>query len=122
MVPARSPIPHVVAFTCCPGETSGILFSKRSTNPIATRVARGGIAARRPQALALLNDQQVLKASVAGGVIENDPDPVMSLFRRVLGRRSTAKEAALAADFLQQSPLSELCRAMFNTNEFVYVD
>jgi hypothetical protein len=28
----------------------------------------------------------------------------------------------IAREFLAESPLSELCRALFNVNEFVYLD
>ena len=31
-------------------------------------------------------------------------------------------EAMAASEFLKDSPLSEFCRALFNVNEFVYVD
>ena len=39
-----------------------------------------------------------------------------------LGRRPTPTEMRLAQEFLEESPLSELCRALFNVNEFVYLD
>ena len=41
-------------------------------------------------------------------------------YRLILGRAPTEREQAVAADFLRQSPLTELCRAVFNLNEFVY--
>ena len=43
-------------------------------------------------------------------------------YRLVLGRSPSAKEADRATAFLKDSPLSELCRALFNLNEFVYLD
>ena len=33
-----------------------------------------------------------------------------------------AQEMSLAREFLRDSPLAELCRALFNVNEFVYLD
>jgi hypothetical protein len=39
-----------------------------------------------------------------------------------VGRRPTAAETTAAREFLRDSPLSELCRALFNVNEFVYLD
>ena len=38
------------------------------------------------------------------------------------GRPATAKEAAQAVAFLQKRTAQELCLALFNANEFVYVD
>jgi hypothetical protein len=40
----------------------------------------------------------------------------------VLGRQPSPEEQKLAHEFLSRSPLSELCRALFNLNAFVYVD
>jgi hypothetical protein len=80
-----------------------------------------------PQALALLNAELVVEAAAAlaarlekeaGGARER----VELAFRVVLGRRPTAAEAEDAAGFLASSPLRELCRALFNANEFVYLE
>jgi hypothetical protein len=43
-------------------------------------------------------------------------------YRLTLGRAPTDTELRLSRDFLADSPLSEFCRALFNVNEFVYVD
>jgi hypothetical protein len=43
-------------------------------------------------------------------------------YRLTLGRPATAAERDRAQAFLRGSPLSELCRALFNLNEFIYVD
>jgi hypothetical protein len=40
----------------------------------------------------------------------------------VLGRNPSTAERERAVLFLGESPLSELCRALFNLNEFVYLD
>ena len=47
---------------------------------------------------------------------------VVLAYRLALGRPPTAKELDLARAFLNQSPLNEFCRALFNLNEFVYVE
>jgi hypothetical protein len=39
-----------------------------------------------------------------------------------LSRRPSERELALARDFLASSPLTELCRAVFNLNAFVYLE
>jgi Protein of unknown function (DUF1553)/Protein of unknown function (DUF1549) len=80
-----------------------------------------------PQALALLNASDVLEAARALAARLNAEAPteeqrITLAYRLVLGRRSTEKEQRLAREFLRQSPLSELCRALFNVNEFVYLD
>jgi hypothetical protein len=51
-----------------------------------------------------------------------EDERVVQAYRLTLGRRPTATEIALAREFLRESPLSELCRALFNLNEFVYLD
>jgi len=43
-------------------------------------------------------------------------------YRLTLGRLPSDAERKLAHDFLAQSPLSELCRGLFNLNEFIYLD
>jgi hypothetical protein len=80
-----------------------------------------------PQALALLNTSDVLeaaKALAARLTLEGQtPDErVTHAYRLILGRRPSEAELAAARDFLRESPLSELCRALFNVNEFVYLD
>ena len=80
-----------------------------------------------PQALALLNSADALataKALAARLTREADTESarVALAYRLVLGRNATPAEHARAAAFLAESPLSELCRALFNLNEFVYLD
>jgi hypothetical protein len=79
------------------------------------------------QALTLLNASDVTeaaKALAARVTVETrtEEERVALVYRLALGRRPTAAELRLARDFLRESPLSELCRALFNVNEFVYVD
>ncbi|HYH67360.1 MAG TPA: DUF1549 and DUF1553 domain-containing protein [Urbifossiella sp.] len=80
-----------------------------------------------PQALALLNSADATAAAKAlAERVTRDADTesgrVALAYRLVLGRNATPAEQALAAGFLEESPLSELCRALFNLNEFVYLD
>jgi hypothetical protein len=39
-----------------------------------------------------------------------------------LGRKPGISELTASREFLQRSPMSELCRALFNLNEFVYAE
>jgi hypothetical protein len=80
-----------------------------------------------PQALALLNNADVVEAAKAlaariGREVQSEEGRVTLAYRLVLGRRPSAEESRLAREFLADAPLSELCRALFNVNEFVYVD
>jgi hypothetical protein len=79
------------------------------------------------QALALLNAADVTEAAKAlaarvAAEATTDDKRVALAYRLALGRRPTAAEMRLAREFLHESPLSELCRALFNVNEFVYLD
>jgi hypothetical protein len=80
-----------------------------------------------PQALALLNSADVTEAAkVLAGRLEQEwpsrEGQIVQAYRLALGRRPTEAEGRLAREFLAVSPLSELCRALFNVNEFVYID
>jgi hypothetical protein len=76
-----------------------------------------------PQALVLLNDALVVDAANSLAIkLQNEPDAVIAAYRLVLGRKPSETEAKAAREFLKTSPLSEFCRALFNVNEFVYVD
>jgi hypothetical protein len=80
-----------------------------------------------PQALALLNDRDVLTAATALSrrlrqESSTRADQIRHAFRLTLGRQPTAAEMILATEFLDHSPLEEFCRTMFNVNEFVYLD
>jgi hypothetical protein len=80
-----------------------------------------------PQALALLNAEDVVAAAkaLAQRVTQekqNSADRIVLAYRLVLGRQPSEEEMLLSRQFLETSPLSELCRALFNVNEFVYLD
>ena len=47
---------------------------------------------------------------------------VRRVYQWTLGRTPSASEIRRASEFLATSPLSELCRALMNVNEFVYLD
>ncbi|VTR96202.1 Uncharacterized protein OS=Singulisphaera acidiphila (strain ATCC BAA-1392 / DSM 18658 / VKM B-2454 / MOB10) GN=Sinac_4601 PE=4 SV=1: PSCyt2: PSD1 [Gemmata massiliana] len=79
------------------------------------------------QALALLNAEETMVAAKALAYRltreAKDEDARIALaYRLTLGRVPAAKETERAKAFLKESPLSELCRALFNVNEFVYLD
>jgi hypothetical protein len=80
-----------------------------------------------PQALALLNAADVAEAAKALAArvtteARTDEERIVLAYRLALGRRPSATEMTVAREFLAGSPLSELCRALFNVNEFVYPD
>lgn len=80
-----------------------------------------------PQALALLNSGDVAAAAkTLAGRLEKEAtsrdEQIRRVFRLTLGRGPSPAEMNLAQEFLDHSPLTELCRTMFNTNEFVYLD
>jgi hypothetical protein len=79
-----------------------------------------------PQALSLLNADEVVTASRAlAAMLERESgqeEQIAAAYRGVLGRRPTAEEIETGRDFLSHSPLSEFCRALFNVSEFVYLD
>ena len=80
-----------------------------------------------PQALSLLNSPEVKAAAAAMSerlmkAAKTDAERIDLAWRLALGRLPTEKERDRAVKFLQNSPLSELCRGLFNLNEFIYVD
>jgi hypothetical protein len=80
-----------------------------------------------PQALALLNAPEAAAAAkaLADRVTREAPTSAGQIdraFRLALGRGPTPAEQERATAFLADAPLSELCRALLNLNEFVYVD
>ena len=80
-----------------------------------------------PQALALLNSAEVAVAAKAlAARLEKEAgstdERITLAYRLTLGRSPTEGEQRLAREFLAESPLSEFCRALFNVNEFVYLD
>ncbi len=80
-----------------------------------------------PQSLTLLNADEVTAAAkltearLMKEAATND-ERIAVAYRLVLGRPPSAKEQELASDFLKLAPLNELCRALFNLNDFVYAE
>jgi len=77
--------------------------------------------------LTLLNAEEVMAASqaTAARVLQqasSDEDRIRLAYRLILGRGPTETESELARDFRREAPWSELCRALFNLNAFVYVE
>jgi hypothetical protein len=100
--------------------------------------------------LTLLNSDEVMAAAEAttGRLFQEagtDTERIQRAFRLVLGRAATARELKMCRDFLQscrqreegegsefkanrpasaapKKSWTELCRALFNLNAFVYVD
>jgi hypothetical protein len=80
-----------------------------------------------PQALALLNAPEAAAAAKALAErlereAKSPAEQVELGYRLALGRSPSAAERDRATTFLKSSPLSELCRALVNLNEFVYLD
>jgi hypothetical protein len=94
----------------------------------STPCARREVSTVAPQALALLNG--ALTADAAKAFAErlnsdagNDPtQQVQRAFELALQRPPDDSESAACLQFLAERNLSELCRALLNLNEFVYVD
>lgn len=80
------------------------------------------------QSLATLNNAFVLQQSDRFAQrIEREAGPSRSqqadlAIRLAFGRRATDEEIAQATQLIQEAGLFQLCRILFNTNEFVYVD
>jgi hypothetical protein len=86
-----------------------------------------GRSTTAPQSLTLLNAAEVLAAAkLTARHIEaaatTPAEKVTMLYRLALSRTPTERELALAVEFLATSPLTELCRAVFNLNSFVYLE
>jgi hypothetical protein len=80
-----------------------------------------------PQALALLNAPDVMEAARRlatrlSAEAASEEERITLAFRLVLARRPAATEMQMSREFLAHSPLAEFCRALFNLNEFVYLD
>ena len=86
-----------------------------------------GHSTTAPQSLTLLNSVEVMAAAQATAErLTHEATATESrvelAYRLILGRRPAQREITLATEFLKTAPLSELCRALFNLNAFVYAD
>ncbi len=80
------------------------------------------------QSLSLLNDPFVIEqadafaARLAGAHKHDVCAQVSAAYRLTLGRSPTPPEAERAERFIAKHELFQFCRALFNANEFLYVD
>jgi hypothetical protein len=79
------------------------------------------------QALSLLHAEEPLEAARAlaervSREAASEDQRIILAYRLALGRRPSEEELRLSRLFLAGSPFAELCRALYNLNEFVYVD
>jgi hypothetical protein len=94
----------------------------------AVSCARRDRSTVAPQALTLLNGPLTIDAAnaLATRIQRESGDAaevrVRLAFRLVLQRAPSAAEAATSAKLLETLTLTELCRALLNVNEFLYVD
>ncbi len=110
------------------------VFDRPDTNATCAKRSRSTVA---PQALALLNSELSLSlAETLANRITREAtgadQQVQLAFQLVLGRQPTGEELAWSNDFLQEesrpnqadqrNALHRLCLALFNANEFLYVD
>lgn len=78
-----------------------------------------GFSASALQSLALYNNRFVLHFSGELGKQVGTPEEAV---RRIWLRDPTAEERAAFADFAQKNSLAALCRVLFNSNEFFFVN
>ncbi len=76
-----------------------------------------------PQSLTLLNSDEVVRAcQLTAKKVADETDPISAAYELILNRKPTWKETEIAREFLARYPLHEFCRALFNLNDFVYVN
>ncbi len=100
---------------CLDGADASALTPKRSESVTA------------PQALALLNNEFVLvhAKAMASRLEKHSAERAKQIefgCRLVWGRPPTAEEAKLFAGYADKHGLANLCRVLFNTNEFLFAD
>jgi hypothetical protein len=82
-----------------------------------------GFSASATQALALYNNAFVLRHSEHFAArIAKDAHPVRRAFRLALLREPTTEEAERFAAYAQKHGLAAMCRVLFNSNEFLFVE
>ncbi len=87
--------------------------------------ARRPVSTTAPQALTLWNDAFVRRMAAATGErlgAMPGSERVPHAYRLLLGREATAEEVSLGEEFLASQPLETFVLALFNLNEFVYLD
>ena len=108
-------VPFMETFDLPENSTS---CSRRTTSTVA------------PQALTLLNNPLIEQialgtanevSSRSNGDTNNDTI-IQAAFEQILQRRPKPNEIALCKKLLETQSIAELCRVLFNLNEFVYLD
>ena len=95
----------------CSSDLASLITAKRNTTITAI------------QALALLNNPFVLKqAEHLAARIERSKDPIGDAYRLTLGRDPKPDERDTLATYLRSEGFVNLCRLLFNTNEFLFID
>jgi len=80
------------------------------------------------QSLAMLNNEFMLKqAEYFAARLTENPDTsssaqVLLAFRSAFGRQPSNEESATSITLIESAGLAEFCRALFNANEFIYID
>jgi hypothetical protein len=85
------------------------------------------VSVTAPQALSLFNNDFVLAQSEAFAKLltkqqTDDPTRIETACLRVWGRSPTSQESADMEAHVKQHGLASLCRVLFNSNEFLFVD
>lgn len=90
----------------------------------ASLAPRRNVTTTPLQSLALYNNDFMLRQAryFAARLADEGGDPVVRGYGLAFGRAPTPEEAELARDFVEREGLFAFCRALFNANEFVYVD
>lgn len=94
----------------------------------STPCARREVSTVAPQALTLLNSELATEAArafakrVEQPAVEKPAQHVQRAFLLALQRLPDESESAACEQLLTEQSLTELCRALLNLNEFVYVD
>jgi hypothetical protein len=94
----------------------------------STTTPRRAVTTTPLQALALMNNAQVLDLSdhlarrVKREAGADAAKQIQRLYRLAYGRPAEAKEVELIEPFLARHGLPALCRVIFNSNEFIHVD
>jgi len=89
----------------------------------STSVGRRGETYTPIQALALMNHPFALRcAERLGTLCEESTDPVGTAFLRAIGRDPRSDERAVLTGLHEKHGPAVMCRAVFNMNEFVFID
>ncbi len=94
----------------------------------STTTPRRAVTTTPLQALSLLNNSFVLRmADYFSDRLKQEAGPrpsdrIRLAYSLAYGRDPTPQELALTSEFVQRHRLADLCRVIFNSNEFLYVD